>query len=374
MRKITIFFLLLTTISAFALKVEITNPSNQKRTNDMVEVKWSAIAAKLKLQPTDKLIVIDAVGSEIPSQIIYEGTDTPQSVIFQIHVGANKTTFVTIQKGEPQAYPVRTFGRYVPERMDDYAWENDHVAFRMYGPALIKTDGPNNGIDIWCKRSEDMVVSKRYAKDLSGKGSYHTDWGDGLDCYKVGRTLGAGAMAPFVDDSLWLGSNYVTQKTLDSGPLRTTFRLTYGAFQVKDNSNVTEIRTISLDAGAQLNKITEEYFGLTAPIPVVAGIVKRAAKDSVALNAKAGYAIYFEPRSAQDGEIDIAVVRPEGWDKASVAKGHVLAQAQYTPNTKFTYYAGNGWSKWGFPTRQKWTEYIVNITAKLQQPLIVTIK
>lgn len=374
MRKITTLFLLFTSLFAFALKVEITNPSNQKRTNEVVEVKWSSIADKLKLKTTDKLIVKDAVGSEIPSQIIYEGNETPQAVIFQIHVGANKTTFVNIIKGEPQTYPVRTFGRYVPERMDDYAWENDRVAFRMYGPALIKTDGPNNGIDIWCKRSEDLIVNKRYAKELTGKGSYHTDWGDGLDCYKVGRTLGAGAMAPFVDDSLWLAYNYVTQKTLDNGPLRTTFRLTYAPFQVKGNSAVTEIRTISLDAGAQLNKITEEYFGLTTPIPVVAGIVKRAAKDSVELNAKAGYAIYFEPRSAQDGEIDLAVIRPEGWEKAFVAKGHVLAQAQYTPNTKFTYYAGNGWSKWGFPTRQKWSEYIANLAARLQQPLIVTVK
>lgn len=28
------------------------------------------------------------------------------------------------------------FCRQVPERMDDFAWENDRGAFRMYGPAL----------------------------------------------------------------------------------------------------------------------------------------------------------------------------------------------------------------------------------------------
>ena len=27
------------------------------------------------------------------------------------------------------------FSRIVPERIDDYTWENDKVAFRTYGPA-----------------------------------------------------------------------------------------------------------------------------------------------------------------------------------------------------------------------------------------------
>ena len=26
-------------------------------------------------------------------------------------------------------------GRFVPERRDDFAWENDRIAFRVYGPA-----------------------------------------------------------------------------------------------------------------------------------------------------------------------------------------------------------------------------------------------
>ena len=30
---------------------------------------------------------------------------------------------------------------YVPERKDDFAWENDKIAFRAYGKALRKTKG-----------------------------------------------------------------------------------------------------------------------------------------------------------------------------------------------------------------------------------------
>ncbi len=39
---------------------------------------------------------------------------------------------------ESQMTAGATFCRFVPERSDDFAWENDNVAFRVYGPALAK--------------------------------------------------------------------------------------------------------------------------------------------------------------------------------------------------------------------------------------------
>ena len=119
-----------------------------------------------------------------------------------------------------------------------------------------------------------MIIDKWYSEYLAGKNSYHDDNGEGCDCYKVGRTLGAGAMAPFVEDSLWLGNNFETWQTLDNGPLRTSFRLTYPPFLVRDVM-VTETRTFSLDAGSQLNMVTEEYTGIDQVFTVAAGIVKR---------------------------------------------------------------------------------------------------
>ena len=71
------------------------------------------------------------------------------------------------------------------------------MAFRIYGQALVPIDGPSNGIDLWYKRTSDLIIDKWYANDLAGIASYHNDNGEGLDDYKVGRTLGAGAMAPY---------------------------------------------------------------------------------------------------------------------------------------------------------------------------------
>ena len=41
-------------------------------------------------------------------------------------------------KLEPQKPVAKTFARYVPERIDDFAWENDKTALRAYGPKARK--------------------------------------------------------------------------------------------------------------------------------------------------------------------------------------------------------------------------------------------
>ena len=44
-------------------------------------------------------------------------------------------SFVSCQ-AQQEAVKAKVYGRYVPERKDDFAWENEYAAFRMYGPAL----------------------------------------------------------------------------------------------------------------------------------------------------------------------------------------------------------------------------------------------
>ena len=53
--------------------------------------------------------------------------------------------------------------RFVPEQLDDFAWENDRVAFRMYGSKMwmISKKRCGSGIDVWGK----MV---RYPSSTSG--------------------------------------------------------------------------------------------------------------------------------------------------------------------------------------------------------------
>ena len=70
-------------------------------------------------------------------------------------------------------YLCGTFCRFVPERSDDFAWENDRIAFRMYGPALERTGEISSGIDIWAKRTRKPVIERWYYRT-----DYHKDHRD----------------------------------------------------------------------------------------------------------------------------------------------------------------------------------------------------
>ncbi|MGS0527244.1 DUF4861 family protein [Zobellia nedashkovskayae] len=58
-------------------------------------------------------------------------------LLFQAEVAANGssefTTLIDSTKA-PEDSDVIAYSRLVPERTDDYTWENDKVAFRTYGP------------------------------------------------------------------------------------------------------------------------------------------------------------------------------------------------------------------------------------------------
>ena len=117
------------------LKVEVTNPSQDARQRETVEIAWSEIAA-LKGATPENVAVFDDKNVEIPSQVVYGGTEEPQALIFQVDAAAGQTARFAVKTGRRSDYPTRAYGRYVPERLDDYAWENDRIAFRAYGPAL----------------------------------------------------------------------------------------------------------------------------------------------------------------------------------------------------------------------------------------------
>ena len=204
------------------MQVKIANPTAFDRTSEMVEIPYSELSDKLNLETRQQFVIVDSFMEQVPFQILKYGSDSARSVIFPVTLKAESSIVYTIKKGIPEIFPAEVFGRLVPERKDDFAWENNRIAFRMYGPALETTGEISNGIDVWVKSTGNLIIDKWYKNDLAGIAFYHEDHGEGLDCYKVGRTLGAGAAAPFVNDTLWLGNNFVSYKILDSGPLRLT--------------------------------------------------------------------------------------------------------------------------------------------------------
>ena len=218
MKKI---FSLLLAASAFActqekvVEITISNPSTTDRTNEITEITSDAIA-KLK---GETFIISDNTGSQVPYQVTYDN-----KIIFPVSVKGGENVTYKITPGTPEAFKTIACGKQYPERVDDIAWENDRIAFRTYGPALQATGEKAYGCDIWVKCVSEPIVDMRYkteldpetrakiaelrktdpkaAQQLSESVSYHIDHGNGLDCYKVGPTLGGGATALVVDGEI----------------------------------------------------------------------------------------------------------------------------------------------------------------------------
>ncbi len=255
-------------------------------------------------------------------------------------------------------------GRFVPERKDDFAWENDRIAFRVYGPALQKKDGPQSGIDVWVKSVRRPVIDRWYA----GK-NYHRDHGEGLDYYKVGRSRGCGGLGIWDGTTLHTSGNFDSWKILDSGPKQFRFRLTFPSWKAGDRT-VQETRTISLGVGSNLNRI-ESVFESDSPNPLVVGIgIARRKGGKLIVDRKSGLLSYWEPPHPKHGSIGCAVLV----DPASIAgfadtKTDHLILVRATPGRPLVYHAGATWSKGlDFTSAKAWTAHVRGEAAKLWTP------
>lgn len=396
-----------------SLQVTVTNPIELERNGELVEVCMEQVSKQLNLNDTTELVVLNEAGEQVSYQRTYDG-----KLIFPVKVAAKGTAIYTIQIGTPQEdlFTMAAYGRKYPERVDDVAWENDRVAFRTYGPALQANGERAFGYDLWLKRVPEMVVEERYEKELNPATkakidslkainkdeeaqtlyqsvSYHVDHGNGLDCYKVGPTLGGGAAALLAGDEIVYPYCYVGEpEILDNGPLRFTVKLNYAPFVIGGDSIVTETRIISLDKGAQLNKTVLTYANLSKAAPIAAGIVIHPENaEAYTTDADAGYITYTDLSdniNNGNGEIYVGVAFPSEMKEAKVklfsdeesknlrggATGHVLAIAEYQPNSEFTYYWGSGWSKYGFADATAWNQYMSEFTQKVRNPLNIIVK
>ena len=353
----------------------IENPSDFDR-SEIVEIPVEQLP---ELPGGKAYLVVNQQGETLPSQLTYD-----KKLIFQTDIKAKETIVYLIKIGNPEPFPARTYGRLITERYDDFAWENDRVAFRIYGAALIPIDGPSNGIDFWYKKTNDLIIDKWYKDDLAKVRSYHEDHGEGLDDYSVGRTLGGGMMAPFENDSLYLNTNFVKHELWENGPLRTTFKLTYNDITV-NGQTYSESRTFSIDAGSQLTKVIQEYGGTENPLTVAAGIIKRDSEDDAyTMRTENGMAavVYEEPEKGH-GKVFVGMVFPKGIEndisytntllhpktKKMDTHTHVLAVTSYYPGQPITYYTGYGWEQFGFPTLNDFRNYLTRFSKAIEEPL-----
>ena len=194
----------------------------------------------------------------------------------------------------------RAFARFVPERSDDFAWENDLVAFRTYGPAL--RPGPeNSGIDCWFKRVPYPIIDKWYIEDRLklpyGKVTkpYHDDQGEGYDVYKVGDTRGCGGISVWADGQLHNSDTFIAHRVIENTPERVAFELDYASDL--NGKILRETKRITLIMGQRLFQC-DSRFTLdgkpAAKLEVAIGLAPQVKDSKPVFSPKTGAMMIWE--------------------------------------------------------------------------------
>jgi hypothetical protein len=351
--------------------INIQNNTPVDRKEAVVSLKWETILSHYPDIDTTKFVVINSVTQkQVPFQLEHQGLKEIVNLLVQVDVKAKSNLSLFIQKGKLEFFTTKTYARFVPERKDDFAWENDRIAFRAYGKAIEKTNEDAYGLDVWVKRTDKMVINDRYKL-----GNYHIDHGNGMDYYHVGFSLGAGNMAPFVNDTIRYSANYHQWKILDNGPLRCTFQLVYDTWDA-GGIKVKATKTISLDAGSQLSRIENVYsYEGNKPLPVVVGIIKRPETGIFSLNEQQGIMGYWEPAHGEDGTTGVGFILTTPVNNILIDSSQMLAKTVVRNNEPIIYYSGAVWDKAGKITNAKqWFNYLDTFYHQIKEPLIVTIK
>lgn len=371
-------------LSAADLEVTVKNPLGTARESATIELHAIQLAP-LDAPDLRHIHVTDASGKNVLCQAVDTDGDAfrrPDIVIFQTDLAASETKTFTVSSAAKQVYrrdDFKAYGRFNRERFDDFAWENDRVAFRTYGRALETWEGEpltSSTIDLWCKRTPRIVVNDWYMAD-----DYHADHGEGADFYSAGLSRGCGSGGIWAKDRLWTSRNFVNSNVLANGPIRLIFELTYAPFEV-DGISVGETKRVTLDAGSQLNHIVSTYKQFTKPgeqreLTAAVGL-KKAPGEKTGGSKEAGMFWKWEPVSPNDpalGNQGLALLSAPGGTAglAEDALNHLLL-VTVPADGRIESWSGFAWDKAGhIADPAAWESHLASFAAALASPVEVTV-
>jgi rhamnogalacturonyl hydrolase YesR len=268
----------------------------------------------------------------------------------------------------------RAYARLVPERRDDLAWENDKVAFRVYGPAL-RAGTEDSGVDVWCKRVRYPILDKWYQQDRLQSLSYHEDHGEGYDGYHVGNSRGCGGLGLWIDGELVTSDTYIAAAILWTGPDVAEFKTVYEYPLKVGGKTVFENRLTRLRLGERLFEV-ETLFSATAgrgakpldPFPheVAVGLVTQNKGAAIQLLAEKGILSVYEQLDGKGlgtavllpPETFLRTVELPAEDKAG-RNAQALVIARPDADGRIRYRGGFAWSADGeIETADEWLDYL----------------
>lgn len=345
------------------------------RTCQTVEVSAADLASVGQFD-LSRIHIRDKAGEEVLCQAVdSDGDSAPDQLIFQTDFTAGQTLTFTATMGEKRRYTkeqFRAYGRFVRERYDDFCWENDRIAHRMYGKALETWESnplTSSTVDVWSKNTPRMVINDWYMVD-----DYHVDHGEGGDFYSAGLSRGCGGSGLWAADRLWVSKNFVDSRQLANGPIRVVFELFYEAFPV-DGVMVSEVKRISLDAGQYLNHYQSTYKPEKPTSLIAAPGLKKVAGERWEMNGERGWLAKWEPMEEDMGEQGVAIiVDPDFYEKQAEDELNLLVLSRVSPENTVSYWCGFCWDKVEpLNTHDAWKTYVDHFAQGLLSPIEVTV-
>ncbi|HEX7506313.1 MAG TPA: glycoside hydrolase family 88 protein [Polyangia bacterium] len=332
---------------AAAINVTVINPLAHARNSETVVLHLDDLRKLVpELEPATT-VVVDASGAEISSQLVdMDGNEIADDLVFQDDFAERASKTFTLRAGkrrQPTREDYRVYGRFVRERHDDFAWENDRIAHRMYGPDLetwMREPLTSSGVDVWTKRARKLIVNDWYLTD-----DYHEDHGEGADLYSVGKSRGCGGLGIYLGGKLAVSRNFTASRVLANGPIRLVFELTYAPWQV-GGARVSEIKRVILDAGQSFDRFESSFSTDPTGTPLLAGIGIAKHKGGVAeSDPRAAWLRTWEPLTQPNGNLGCAIVVPGARAEFKVTDLDYLLVTAIPTSGTVVYFAGFGWDR-----------------------------
>ncbi len=385
--------------AAEKLAVTVAHDLEIARPSETITIPWSEVNKALPGALLQKLVVRDASGRSLPYQVtnVAPLAKDPKNVgaaygelIFQHDFAAGeKSASFTVEKSETVSppFPVKAFARQVPERLDDFAWESDRVAYRTYGPALaapapagvVKEVLVTSGLDVWAKRVDYPIIDRWYNK---GHDHYHHDEGEGMDFFGVAATRGCGGTGVWSNGRLYVSGNYKTARVIAAGPVRAVFELAYDTWAA-DGVYVSEVKRFTLDAGHNLFSV-ESTFAATGKDPelgVAVGLTKtpfekkQNPKETLSPSAPEATLVQWTETASLDSlGTAVVIVEQENFTGFAEDDRNQLVLAKARPGEALRYLAGAGWTRSGqFADQKAWLSYVLSEAARARAPVRITL-
>lgn len=376
-----VVLLVMSSCSRRQLQVTISNPSDFERNNELVTISL----VSNKLEGDDFYVTEEATNQVVKSQLIDTDKDgVADELIFLAKLPANASKQFVITTGGKAGVDdsIKTFARFVPERTDDFAWENDRVAFRTYGPEaqrMAEAGEPggtlSSGIDCWLKKVDYSIIDKWYQGNVDEPGYYHIDHGEGLDNYHVGPSRGCGGTGVMVDGHLYTSKNFTGYEVLNNGPVLSNFVLEYAAYAANDKW-VKETKHVSIALGSNFTKYVIDVEGTDT---LTVGLTLHDKEGTVSNNELAGWINYHTPHQGQMLSSAI-IAQPDYLAGVEVVKSDMKDESHALMHLKViggkaVFYAGFNWSaSQQYSNNDEWEQYLTQQAKALASPIEIIVR